>query len=67
MLENMNETDLELLMRYARQQSEDAFTEIVRRHLALVFRSPTTGPLAATGRGIAQCVSLSNLRGDPCA
>jgi RNA polymerase sigma factor (sigma-70 family) len=34
---NVNDTDLQLLARYARQHAEDAFTEIVRRHLNLVF------------------------------
>ena len=33
----MSETDLELLARYTRQRSEDAFTEIVRRHVDLVY------------------------------
>ncbi len=33
----MSETDMELLARYARQQAEDAFAEIVRRHLGLVY------------------------------
>jgi RNA polymerase sigma factor (sigma-70 family) len=33
---NMSETDLELLARYASQNAEDAFSEIVRRHLDLV-------------------------------
>lgn len=33
----MRETDLELLARYTRQNAEDAFAEIVRRHLDLVF------------------------------
>ncbi|MBL9175094.1 MAG: sigma-70 family RNA polymerase sigma factor [Verrucomicrobiales bacterium] len=32
----MSDTDLELLDRYATQQSEDAFSELVRRHVALV-------------------------------
>jgi RNA polymerase sigma factor (sigma-70 family) len=32
----MNETDLELLRRYCRDRAEDAFAEIVRRHLDLV-------------------------------
>jgi RNA polymerase sigma factor (sigma-70 family) len=32
----MSDTDLELLALYTRQQAEDAFTEIVRRHLDLV-------------------------------
>ena len=36
MLLNMSETDLELLRRYARDHAEDAFAEIVRRHLNLV-------------------------------
>jgi RNA polymerase sigma factor (sigma-70 family) len=33
----MNETDLQLLARYSRDRAEDAFAEIVRRHLSLVF------------------------------
>ena len=33
----MHETDLELLRRYGREGAEDAFTEIVRRHLGLVY------------------------------
>lgn len=33
----MSETDLELLARYAREQSQEAFTEIVRRHVDLVY------------------------------
>jgi len=33
----MNETDLELLRRYGRDRAEDAFTEIVRRYLNLVY------------------------------
>ncbi len=33
----MSETDLELLQRYAHGRAEDAFTEIVRRHLGLVY------------------------------
>src|SRR5882672_3701633 len=32
----MSDTDLELLARYTRHHAEDAFTEIVRRHLDLV-------------------------------
>ena len=32
----MNETDLELLARYTGQHAEDAFAEIVRRHVDLV-------------------------------
>jgi len=36
MLLNMSDTDLELLARYTRQNAEDAFAEIVRRHLDLV-------------------------------
>src|SRR5580765_2250120 len=32
----MNETDLELLERYTQQNAEDAFAEIVRRHVDLV-------------------------------
>src|ERR1700723_588890 len=33
----MRDTDLQLLRRYTRQKAEEAFTEIVRRHLDLVF------------------------------
>ncbi|HMJ88894.1 MAG TPA: sigma-70 family RNA polymerase sigma factor [Candidatus Acidoferrum sp.] len=33
----MSDTDLELLARYTRQHAEDAFAEIVRRHLGLVY------------------------------
>ena len=33
----MSETDLQLLARYTRHRAEDAFAEIVRRHLDLVF------------------------------
>jgi RNA polymerase sigma factor (sigma-70 family) len=34
---DINETDLELVRRYARDRAEDAFTEIVRRYLNLVY------------------------------
>ena len=34
---NMRDTDLQLLRRYVRQHDEDAFAELVRRHLNLVF------------------------------
>ena len=37
MLPDMSDTDLELLARYTRQHAEDAFAEIVRRHLGLVY------------------------------
>ena len=33
----MSDTDLQLLERYTRQHAEDAFAELVRRHLNLVF------------------------------
>ncbi|HKS36927.1 MAG TPA: sigma-70 family RNA polymerase sigma factor [Verrucomicrobiae bacterium] len=33
----MSDTDLQLLARYVRQHAEDAFAEIVRRHLDLVY------------------------------
>lgn len=36
-LSNMSDTDLELLARYAATQQEDAFAEIVRRHVGLVY------------------------------
>ncbi len=35
-LSDMSDTDLELLARYTRHHAEDAFAEIVRRHLGLV-------------------------------
>jgi RNA polymerase sigma factor (sigma-70 family) len=37
MLVDMNETDLALLHRYTRHHAEEAFAEIVRRHLGLVY------------------------------
>jgi RNA polymerase sigma factor (sigma-70 family) len=37
MLLNMSETDWELLQRYRRNHAEEAFTELVRRHVNLVF------------------------------
>ncbi len=37
MLLDMSETDVELLARYTRQRAEDAFEELVRRHLGLVY------------------------------
>jgi len=33
----MSDTDLQLLAKYARQHAEDAFAELVRRHLDLVY------------------------------
>jgi len=37
MLADMSDTDLELLARYTRLHAEDAFAELVRRHLGLVY------------------------------
>jgi RNA polymerase sigma factor (sigma-70 family) len=37
MLPDMSDTDMKLLARYARQHAEDAFAELVRRHLGLVY------------------------------
>src|ERR1041385_6894096 len=37
MFPDMSDTDMELLARYTRQHAEDAFAEIVRRHLGLVY------------------------------
>jgi RNA polymerase sigma factor (sigma-70 family) len=37
MLADMSETDLELLARYASRRAEDAFAELVRRHVNLVY------------------------------
>ena len=34
---NMDDTDIELLAAFARQRREDAFRELVRRHLPMVF------------------------------
>src|ERR1043165_5949202 len=34
---NMSDTDLELLARYTRHHAEEAFAEVVRRHLDLVY------------------------------
>src|SRR3954469_20113997 len=36
MFVNMSETDLQLLTRYTRQRAEDAFAEVVHRHVDLV-------------------------------
>jgi DNA-directed RNA polymerase specialized sigma24 family protein len=33
----MSDTDIELLARYTRHHAEEAFAELVRRHLGLVF------------------------------
>jgi len=37
MLAGMSDTDMELLARYTRQHAEDAFAELVQRHLGLVY------------------------------
>jgi RNA polymerase sigma factor (sigma-70 family) len=37
MFSDMSDTDMELLARYTRHRDEDAFAEIVRRHLGLVY------------------------------
>jgi RNA polymerase sigma factor (sigma-70 family) len=37
MLADMSDTDLNLLARYTRHHAEDAFAELVRRHLGLVY------------------------------
>lgn len=59
----MRETDFELLARYARDQAEDAFTEIVRRHLDLVhsaaLRQVRSPQLAEE---VAQCTFLKLAR-----
>lgn len=47
MLVKMSDNDLQLLARYTRQNAEDAFAEIVRRHLDLVF-SAALRPVWAT-------------------
>ena len=47
---NMSETDQELLTRYSRQNAEDAFAELVRRHVNMVhsaaFRQVRSAQLA---------------------
>ena len=57
------QSDRELLARYTRHQAEDAFTEIVRRHLALVFsaalRQVRSPQLAEE---VAQCAFLKLAR-----
>ena len=52
----MSDTDLELLQRYARHRAEEAFAEIVRRHVDLVHsaalrqvRSPELAEEVAQG------------------
>jgi RNA polymerase sigma factor (sigma-70 family) len=49
-LADMSDTDLELLARYTRQHAEDAFAELVRRHIGLVYsaalRQVRSPPLA---------------------
>jgi RNA polymerase sigma factor (sigma-70 family) len=56
---NMSDTDLELLASYAREKGDDAFAEIVRRHLDLVYgaalRQVRSPQLAEE---VAQCVFL---------
>src|SRR5688572_2669812 len=37
MLADMSDTDLELLARYTRQHADEAFAELVKRHLGLVY------------------------------
>jgi len=57
MFMEMNDTDLELLARYARHRAEEAFAELVRRHVGLVFsaalRQVRSPQLAEE---VAQCV-----------
>jgi RNA polymerase sigma factor (sigma-70 family) len=59
----MSETDLELLARYVRHRAEDAFAEIVRRHLDLVhsaaLRQVRSPQLAEE---VAQCAFLKLTR-----
>jgi DNA-directed RNA polymerase specialized sigma24 family protein len=53
----MSDTDLQLLARYTRQHADDAFAELVRRHLGLVYsgalRQVASPQLAEE---VAQCV-----------
>lgn len=59
----MGETDLQLLDRYSRERAEDAFTELVRRHIDLVhsaaFRQLQSLPLAEE---VAQAVFIKLAR-----
>ena len=59
----MSDTDLELLASYAREKGDDAFAEIVRRHLNLVYgaalRQVRSPQLAEE---VAQCVFLELAR-----
>ena len=59
----MSETDLQLLARYGRHQAEDAFAEIVRRHLNLVYSAAlrqVRSPQLA--QEVAQCVFIKLAR-----
>ena len=59
----MSCTDLELLDSYAREKSDDAFAEIVRRHVNLVYGSAlrqVRSPQLA--EEVAQCVFLELAR-----
>jgi DNA-directed RNA polymerase specialized sigma24 family protein len=53
----MSETDLELLTRYRRDHAEDAFAEVVRRHVDLVFSASLRQVRSRTlAEEVAQCV-----------
>jgi RNA polymerase sigma factor (sigma-70 family) len=71
MLPDMSDTDLELLARYSRQHAEDAFAEVVRRHLGLVYsaalrqvRSPQLAEEVAQSTFIDLARSAAKLKPD---
>jgi RNA polymerase sigma factor (sigma-70 family) len=71
MLPDMSDTDLELLARYTRQHAEDAFAELVRRHLGLVYsaalrqvRSPQLAEEVAQSAFIDLARSAARLKPD---
>src|SRR6266404_3040785 len=71
MLSDMSDTDMELLARYTRQHVEDAFAELVRRHLGLVYsaalrqvRSPQLAEEVAQSAFIDLARSAARLKPD---
>ena len=67
----MSDTDLELLARYTHRHAEDAFAEIVRRHLGLVYsaalrqvRSPQLAEEVAQSAFIDLARSAARLKPD---
>src|SRR5258708_973860 len=59
----MSDIDLELLASYAREKSDDAFAEIVRRHVDLVYGSALRQVRSRQlAEEVAQCVFLELAR-----